>query len=430
MGRGKKNGSYLDKLAILGSNLGLERIKSLLAALGNPQGELVTVHIAGSNGKGSTAAMVASILTAAGYRVGLYTSPHLNSYRERFQINGQEISAADLNELLAQISQAAQRVTRETDQEHPTEFEVLTAAALQYFNRMQVDLAIMEVGLGGRLDATNVITPLVTIITHIALEHTTVLGNTLAEVAREKAGIIKAGVPVVSSHQDPEVAVVIAEVCRRQGAELSMVGRDIHKGEISLDAAGILCNPRGKNWHYKNLRVTLLGRHQAENTATALAAIDILREKGYFITEKNVRQALGHLSWPARMEVLGTEPVLLLDVAHNPDGARVLGEAVKSHFPGRRVIMVFGALSDKDVKSMASILGPLCEVVILTRPDSPRALEPKAALPLFQDQVPVVLVEEGIGKALELARQNARATDLILVCGSFYMVGAARECIV
>lgn len=430
MDRGKKSKSYLDELAVFGSSLGLQRIEKLLDALGNPQDGVAIVHIAGSNGKGSTAAMVASILTSAGYRVGLYTSPHLSSYTERFRINGGEIPLTQLEGLLAEISRVAKRLTQETGREHPTEFEVLTAAALLYFNRRQVDLAVMEVGLGGRLDATNVITPLVSVITHIALEHTVVLGDTLALVAREKAGIIKPGVPVVSSHQDPEAAAVITKVCRRQGAELTVVGRDIHRGQVSLDDQGIICNPRGRNWHYRNLRISLLGPHQAENAATALGAITILREKGFSLGEENVRSALGRLTWPARMEVLGSRPTFLLDVGHNPDGARVLEAAVRSHFSGRRIIMVFGVLADKDVKSMASILGPLCEMVILTRPDSPRALEPLAAVTLFQDLVPMIMVEEDIGLALVLARKHARPADLILVCGSFYMVGAAREYLV
>ena len=311
--------------------------------------------------------------------------------------------------------------------EQPTEFEVLTAAALKYFREKGVDLAVMEVGLGGRLDATNVITPLVSVITHIALEHTDILGPSLLEVAREKAGIIKEGVPVVSSRQDPEVVEIIAEISRLRGAELTLVGRDIHSGEVSLDAAGILTNPMGRNWHYENLRVSLLGAHQAENTATALGAIDVLRKKGFLLEEESIRTALGQLTWPARMELVAGEPAFLLDVGHNPDGARALREAIKSHFPDRDLIMVFGALADKDVEAMAAILGPLCRLVILTRPNSPRALEPRNLQTLFQNFAPGVLLAEKIPAALKLAAEHAGPTDMVLVCGSFYMVGAARE---
>ncbi|MFY9370462.1 MAG: folylpolyglutamate synthase/dihydrofolate synthase family protein [bacterium] len=422
----EERGGYLDSLSRFGSHLGLDRVERLLAKLGRPQDRLPAVHVAGTNGKGSTSAMIASILAAAGYRVGLYTSPHLCSYTERFLINGQEISPRELDELLARIRPVVEELARQPGMEHPTEFEILTAAAFLYFAGAKVDLAVLEVGLGGRLDATNVISPLVAVITHIALDHRDVLGETLPEIAREKAGIIKAGVPVVSSRQEPEAAAVIEAACQEQGSTLSLVGRDIKVEKIRLAAGGISCDLSGENWRYPDLHIPLLGRHQAENGATALGAVELLRQHGFTIGEGDVRQGLARLRWPGRMEVIPGKPLFLLDVAHNPDGVRVLRAAMGSHFPGRRVVMVFGALADKDVAAMAAQLTPLADVVIATRPESPRALEPEAAAALFREQVPTVLVEGEIPAALARAREYAGPGDIILVCGSFYLVGSAR----
>jgi dihydrofolate synthase/folylpolyglutamate synthase len=423
----EEQGGYLHTLSRFGSNLGLDRVERLLAELGRPQDQVQAVHVAGTNGKGSTSAMIASILGAAGYKVGLYTSPHLCSYTERFLINGKEIASRELDKLLDGIRPVAEEIARQPGMEHPTEFEILTAAAFLYFAGAKVDLAVLEVGLGGRLDATNVVSPLVAVFTHIALDHRAVLGDTLRAIAWEKAGIIKPGVPVVSSRQEPEAGAVIEAACRQQGSALNLVGRDIKVEEIRLAERGISCDLSGRNWRYLDVRVPLLGRHQAENGATALGAVEVLRQHGFIITENDIRQGLARLRWPARMEIVSEKPMLLLDAAHNPDGVRVLRAAMEFHFPGRRVIMVFGALADKDVAAMAAQLAPLAEVVIVTRPQSPRALEPEAAVSLFQDLVPKVLVEDEITAALARAREYSGPEDIILVCGSFYLVGSARE---
>jgi len=234
-------------------------------------------------------------------------------------------------------------------------------------------------------------------------------------------------VPVVSARQEPEAAAVIEETCRKQGSTLSLVGRDIQVEGIRLAERGISCDVWGSNWRYPDLEIPLLGRHQAENGATALGAVEVLRQRGFSIAEKDVRQGLARLRWPGRMEMISAKPMFLLDVAHNPDGVRVLRAAMDFHFPGRQVILVFGALADKDVAGMAAQLAPLAKVVIATRPQSPRAQEAEATASLFRNLVPRVLVEAEIPAALARAREFAGAEDIVLVCGSFYLVGSARE---
>ncbi|MGI6576009.1 MAG: bifunctional folylpolyglutamate synthase/dihydrofolate synthase [bacterium] len=423
----KETVTFIHNLGKYGSNLGLGRIERLLERLGRPQDRVPVVHVAGTNGKGSTSAMIAAIMVAAGYRVGLYTSPHLSSYTERLQINGEAIKPVQFAALFENIFPIVKSVIKEEGLEHPTEFEILTAAALHYFAAERVDLAVMEVGLGGRLDATNIVLPLVSVITHIALDHTDVLGDNLAAVAGEKAGIIKPGIPVISAYQEPEAGAVIARYAKEVQAPLFAVAEHMELSRIRLLQEGVCCDLRGLGWELPDLEISLLGQHQVFNAATALAAVGVLREAGYNIAATAVRQGLGQILWPGRMELFPGKPDVLLDVAHNPDGATALAEAVQSHFPRRPIVLVFGVLADKDVSNMADKLAPLAKKVITTKPQSPRAMDPRQAAAFFQNKVPEVSFAEEIASAIELAYQNAMSGDLILICGSFYLVGAARE---
>lgn len=327
---------YLASLEKFGINLGLERIRSLLALLDNPQNKFKTIHVAGTNGKGSTCAMIASILKEAGYKVGFYTSPHLFKYNERIKVNGKDISDGELEEGIRRLQKAAEGIRGEG---RPTVFEVLTALAFWYFAKQKVDYAVIEVGMGGRLDASNVIFPEVSVITNIDLEHTKVLGSTLTKIAREKAAIIKPGIPVVTAETKNEPLNVIKKVCRKNNANL------------------IVAEPVAKS-------VKLMGIHQRLNTSCALAAVKTLNIK---ISEKAIQRGLAKVIWPARFQIISKKPLTIVDGAHNPAGIKVLVESVKTLYPGQRFTIIFGCQTDKNCKPMLKSLRSIAKKRIITR---------------------------------------------------------------
>jgi len=404
----------------------LRRMEEVLSRLGNPHRLARTVHIAGTNGKGSVAAMVASVLVASGYRTGLYTSPHLERLEERIRVNGRLISEAELIGLVEQLEPEVEAVNAKATYGRLTTFEVLTALAFAYFRQQEVDFQVVEVGLGGRLDATNVVSPGVAIITSVSFDHRDVLGDSLSQIAGEKAGIIKPESRVVSSPQASEVLQVIKEVCAAAGADLIRVGADVSWRGTGFDLAGQSLLVRGRLGSYE-LTIPLLGEHQLENAATAVAALEVLTEAGATIPKQDIAGGLARVSWPGRLEVLHRQPLVLLDGAHNPDSARKLKQAIGEYFSFKRAYLIIGASIDKDVGGVAAELVPLFDEVILTRAKHPRAAVPESIARDFRGCGARLHLTQNVVEALSLALALAGPDDLICASGSLFVVAEAAE---
>ncbi|MFA5317132.1 MAG: folylpolyglutamate synthase/dihydrofolate synthase family protein [Dehalococcoidales bacterium] len=415
----------------------LRRMAQLMEALGNPQQAARSVHIAGTKGKGSTAAMVASVLTAAGYHTGLYTSPHLSDLRERIRIDGRMISRTGLIKMVREIKPDIAAVYAAATYGKLTTFEVLTALAFCYFARRQADFQVLEVGLGGRLDATNVIIPEVSVITSISLDHTEVLGKTLEAIAAEKAGIIKPGVPVVVSQQTPGVMMVIEAVAGSNKSRTIKVGTQVTWRALSHGLAGQRFEVKGLSGRYE-LAIPLLGLHQLGNAATAVAALEMLVEKGYKISRENITDGLARVDWPGRFEILRRDPLVIADGAHNRESARLLRESLERYFSRRaqkpageslyefnRAVLVMGASIDKDVSGIISELGFYFDRVIVTGSHHPRAMPPESLKDKFAQQGIDVETSADIPSALKLA--TLESGNLVCVTGSLFVVGEAGE---
>ncbi|MDD4237625.1 MAG: bifunctional folylpolyglutamate synthase/dihydrofolate synthase [Desulfotomaculaceae bacterium] len=416
---------YVASLGKFGFNFGLERIEELLSRLGNPHQQLKIIHVGGTNGKGSTTAMLAAILQKAGYRVGTFTSPHLHSYTERFQINGVNIPEASIAALIYELRPHLDAMVAEGF-EHPTEFEVATAGAFLYFSREKIDYLVLEVGLGGAIDSTNVAMPLVSVITNVAFDHMDYLGYTIREIAGVKAGIIKPGVPVVTAAEG-EGLEVIKEVSRKNNCRLIRLGQDVTWEHISLSQEKQRFTIRGLRGVYENLTLYLIGRHQQINAATAVAAAELLMELGVSISAAAVRYGLAATRWPGRLEIMRREPLVLIDGAHNFDGARALRLALEETFPGRSIVLMIGMLGDKERARVAAELAPLARAVVVTRPNSPRAGNWQELAREAERYTPEVYVIEDIGEALNMALSLAGPGEMVCVTGSLYMLAEARE---
>ncbi|HHW18215.1 MAG TPA: bifunctional folylpolyglutamate synthase/dihydrofolate synthase [Firmicutes bacterium] len=423
---------WIHSTARFGSRLGLERISKLLTLLGNPERSCKFVHITGTNGKGSVTAFVASVLKEAGYRTGMYTSPYLEDFRERIMINGKKIPKKALVDLVDEVRPRVEQMVAE-GYEHPTEFEINTALGFLYFSREGCDYVALEVGLGGRFDATNVVTPAVSVITTIGYDHMDRLGNTLAQIAFEKAGIIKPGIPVVTGALEDEPFEVIRKKALELNSRLITVGRTpwatVTWEEVSYSLDGQEINVYGPDFTYRNLKVPLLGRHQQQNASIAVAALHAAapanRERRIYLDEKAISAGIERTVWPGRLEVLHRNPMIILDGAHNPQGAKVLAEAIAG-IPRRRLICVYGILGDKCYEEATAHVIPQCDEVIVTRPHTPRALDPGILAGEVKKYCPNVTVESDSNKALDLALNRASEDDAILCCGSLYLVGPAR----
>jgi dihydrofolate synthase/folylpolyglutamate synthase len=410
---------YLTSLGRFGIKLGLERTRALLHALGDPHELFQGALVAGTNGKGSTCAVTASMLQAAGYRVGLMPKPHLISYTERIQVDQRPIGESDFAGLIEEIQPAIRRISAELGP--PTEFEILTAAALYYFARAGIDLLVCEVGLGGRLDATNVLDLGVEVITNIALDHTQHLGSTLEAIAREKAGILKPDSIAITAAQAPALGV-IEEAARHQHIPLLRLGQEILLSATDREWAGLQVTVTTPADTYRDLRVPLLGMHQAENAALAVAAIDALRARGWEISDGALRDGLAHARWPGRLEIIERNPIVLVDGAHNPAGLERTLAAVRTLARNRPVAVVFGAMKDKDLDSMLAQLRAIQVPVIFSaigwhRAASPRDLSARFAAPST--------TADGVGQAIGQARAEVGRDGVVLVCGSLYLVGEA-----
>jgi len=432
---------YLDRLQFFKIKLGLENMRGFLASVGNPHQALKFVHIAGTNGKGSVASSLRAILSRAGYKTGLYTSPHLSSVRERFRIDGRFISEEA-------FARQASLIRAALGEKQITYFEFATAIALLWFAEEKVDLAILEVGMGGRLDATNVITPLVSVITNVSMDHEQYLGETLAAVAMEKAGIIKPRVPVVSGVGPDASLEVVARVCLEKEAPLYLLGRDF---VVRDEPGGTWGYQRVSGLDYHGLRCKLAGAYQKGNAALALATLGLLPES-FPVSPEAVREGLLAVSWPGRLEyfclgsedwelgkknkstihktqsALGNVRRYLLDGAHNPAGAESLREALLTGFPRERLILVWAAMADKDLAGTLGLVAPLAGAIIFTRPECERsALPEELAASLAEGERGKVRAAATVAEALGLAAGLAGPDDLICVAGSLYLVGAARK---
>lgn len=506
--------NYLQELTKFGFNFGLERIEELLRRLGDPQRQLRVIHTGGTNGKGSVTAMVAAMLEKAGYRAGTFTSPHLHAYTERYRINGVEISRERVAELITELQPHLEAMVAEGF-EQPTEFEVSTAAAFLYFFEEKVDFLVLEVGLGGAIDSTNVVEkPLVTVITNVAMDHMDYLGHTIREIAGVKAGIAKAGVPMVTAAQG-EAWPVIRQACRGKDAPLVRVieaqadaadyagppdetglpdartappggstnapacplsspgrpdaaavrpappddgalkpagqidGRACaadderpsgnaagsppprvvtwRQGEGGFDLHGQYLAMTGLSGRRRELFIPLLGRHQLANAATAVAVVELLREQGWPVSEQAVASGLAATRWPARLEIVREEPLVLIDGAHNFDGAKSLRRALDDYFPGREVVLVLGMLGDKERARVVAELATRARAVVVTRPNSPRAGDWQRLAGEARRYVDEVYTIEEIPAAVRRGVALARPGEVVCITGSLYMVAEARE---
>ena len=411
--------SYIHSICWKGSKLGLDRTRELLGKLNDPQKELKFIHIAGTNGKGSTAAMLSSILEEAGYRVGLYTSPFINRFNERMQVNHQPIPDEELAALTEYVRPHADAMA-----DSPTEFELITALAMVWFARQKCDIVVLEVGMGGELDSTNIIdVPEAAVIAAMGLDHVKELGPTMADIARAKAGIIKEGGRVVSYGGNPEADEVIAAVCRARNASLCQPDFSaIVPGDFSLE---------GQTFSYKGwrgLRIPLVGPYQMNNPAVVLETVEVLRQRGWSVSDEAVRQGLADTRWPARFEVLRRDPVFIVDGGHNPHGIRATAESLSRLFPGRKITFVTGVMADKDVEHILGLIVPLAEQFFTVRPDNPRAMDAGELAARIEAMgakaTACASVRDGVDRAIQAEGPHGVACAL----GSLYMSGEVRSC--
>ncbi|MDQ7848834.1 MAG: Mur ligase family protein [Armatimonadota bacterium] len=407
------------------SPLKLERMRHLCALLDHPERRFPAVLVAGTKGKGSTAAMLAAMAQAAGLRVGLYTKPHLVDFRERIRVNGELITPREVTALMAEIPAAIAHGAGGPGWP-PTYFEVAAALAFLHFARCRVDLAVVEVGIGGRLDATNVVEPVVAVITTIDYDHTDLLGDDLRAIAMEDAGIIRPRGRVVTVPQPPAALQALEETAAAQEATLVRVGREIRYRTVRVSAQGLRCTVVGRRKRYRNLLVPLIGRHQALNAAAAVAASELLGEVGFAIPEGAVRAGLAGLRWPARIEIVRRHPLVVVDVAHNPVSFRALRAALDETFRGHRLVLVIGLLGNKDLVGIARIIGPRARCVVATRAEDPRTLPAAQVAEAFRPWVREVHVVDDPVDAARFAMRQAAVDDLVCVTGSFHVAGPVR----
>lgn len=402
-----------------GSRPGLSRTRELVEKLGSPQKRCRFIHVAGTNGKGSISAMLASILTKAGYKTGLYTSPYISRFNERISVDGQPISDGELCRLTELIKPVAEGMT-----DSPTEFEIVTALGMKHFANRECDFVVLEVGMGGRLDSTNVIdAPELAVISRIGLDHTAELGSTVEEIAVEKAGIIKPGCCVISYEQEQSVMDVLLAACLSAGA-------DFRAAEFDA-IGGVVSSREGQSFRYKNgetLTIPLLGRNQLRNAAVVLECVDALRRRGVDISRAAVAEGLACVSWLARFEIVSKKPWFVVDGGHNPQCMETVRDNLLELFPDMRRIMLVGVLADKDYESMFSPILPYADAFVTVTPDNPRALSAQDLAKFFTDRgkpaSPCETIAQGVEKAISLAD----ADSVICAAGSLYMAGAVRAC--
>jgi dihydrofolate synthase/folylpolyglutamate synthase len=421
--------NYLYGLQKHGIKLGLTNINELMNMLGSPHESFHSVHIAGTNGKGSTATAISSILGKSGFKVGLFTSPHLVSFTERIRINDRRISESDVIEIAHMI----RKEVSGTDL-NPTFFEIVTALAFYYFSSNNVDWAVVETGMGGRLDATNVIHPEVTVITNIGIDHCEFLGNNISDITFEKAGIIKSGVPLVTASRNEDVIKQLSGIACERNSEIHIFGKDFSGSITDIDDRHISIDYNGYR-NYGNLTVPLSGEYQLYNICTAVRVCEILREKGLHISDTSMKSGLQDLNIEGRLEWVSQTPPILIDCAHNPDAAKSLAASVKRLFKDKKIVLIAGIMADKDIRGILHELAPLATAVILTKAKCERAALPEKLKEIVSDinesgadRQPVSITGSGtVSEALDLAKSLCGEEHIILVTGSFYTTGEVKE---
>ena len=411
---------YLYGLEKFGMIFGLTKIEEILEAVGNPHRDIQAIHIGGTNGKGSTAAMVASILRKEGYGVGLYTSPHLIRFTERMMVNEKEIEKEEVAELTEWMRE---KIEKAGVAPPFTFFDFTTAMVFLYFKQKMVDLAVLEVGLGGRLDSTNVVDPLISIITNIGKDHEDVLGRGIMRIAREKAGIIKESRPLITAATQPTVLRLFSKICREKKALFFRVGKDfryVPGGERSFHYEGL----HRKLW---DLSLNLRGSHQMVNATTAVGAMEILDDLGYRVSNDAIVEGLKAVEWPGRLEMVSSSPRVILEGAHNPEGALSLRESLKEDFHYRHLVLLIGIMKDKDVHSILQCLSPLADHIVLTRPGTDRAASPDSLMKALGRNGKKAEVIEDFRKAIERGLSLTGEEDIFCITGSLYTVGEARS---
>jgi dihydrofolate synthase / folylpolyglutamate synthase len=409
--------NYLYGLEKFGMVFGLENIKWLLNLINNPHSSFKTVHIGGTNGKGSVASMLSHILKEAGYTVGKYTSPHLVSFTERITVNEEDISEDEVAELTENIKNKAE----ENDKERFfTFFDFTTALAFEHFSRKKTDISIIEVGLGGRFDSTNVIEPVLSVITNISYDHMQYLGKDIADITKEKAGIIKGNTPVITGVQGAS-----AQIIEATAKELNSPAYELNKDFSYRKTGDQMMSYTGIKKNIDSLSINLMGDHQLINGAISLCAAEVLTSSGFSIKENSIRKALGNIKWQGRLEVVKDNPIIILDGAHNPDSAHVIAEFFESHYTDKKKILIFGVMKDKDCRKIIEKIVPFMDKIILTRPVTERALPPKE----MERYIKNPFVTEDVRSALIKAKFIADQDSLILITGSFYTIGEAKTII-
>jgi len=417
--------NYLYDLQRHGIKLGLENSRRLLGILGEPQKSFHSIHIAGTNGKGSTATIIASILQESNLRVGLFTSPHLVSFTERIRVDNREIAEHEIVELTDEIRNAMQNIPSGLN---PTFFEFVTAMAFYYFKQEKIDWAVIETGMGGRLDATNVLIPEVSIITNIGFDHKEFLGETISDIAFEKAGIIKPAVPVVTATTHPDALRVLEEISKNRGSELHIYGRDFESTLISMDEKHVTFNYVSANPSMSHtFSLPLLGKYQLYNVSLAIRACEILTKKGLYLSDKIINKGLLNLNLEGRLELSSQKPPIVIDGAHNPEAAQALADAIKEIFLNKKIILIIGIMKDKDIEGILKPMTQISDTVILTKPKGERAASPEKLKEGIKNSEKRIITTNTVAEAIELAKTLWKEGYLILVTGSFYTIGEAKE---
>ena len=415
----RKSLDYLYHLEKFGMIFGLTQVERILNAVGNPHKEIQAIHVGGTNGKGSTAAMMGSILQREGYRVGLYTSPHLIRFTERIKVNGKEIEEDEV----AALTRWMKKEIESAGIVPPfTFFDFTTAMALHYFNQKLVDLAILEVGLGGRLDSTNVVDPLISVVTNVAKDHEEYLGKTILKIAKEKAGIIKKRRPFITAASQPRVLRLFSKICQEKRSPYFRVGKEfryVRTGDGDFDYEGL----NRKLW---GVHLNLKGSHQVINATAALGAMEVLENLGYRVSTEALVDGLREVEWPGRLEMVSASPRVILDGAHNPAGVLALKESLKKEFQYQHLILLVGIMKDKNSRSMLHLLAPLADHIILTKPHTDRATPPPLLKKTLGWNGKNAEVEEDLKKAIDRGLSLTREEDLLCITGSLYTVGEAR----
>ncbi|MCI2000350.1 MAG: bifunctional folylpolyglutamate synthase/dihydrofolate synthase [Clostridia bacterium] len=414
---------YLNKLyGMLGYDLGLGRVEALMKSMGNPQDKAKIVHVAGTNGKGSICSMMTSILIASGYKVGTYTSPHLEKYNERITVNNKQISEEDFAKHMTLVKNKCAEIANEGVSQ-PTVFEVVTAAAFNYFAEKQVDYIVLEVGMGGRCDATNVIKkPEVSVIASISMDHMEYLGDTLAKIAYEKGGIVKENCPTVLISENKEVYDTIKQICKQKNSKLYYLSETGAKA-VKQDIAGTVFDVKNEYLDYKNIKISLLGEYQLMNATETLLACKAMNDNGAKLSEKAVFDGLADAKWKGRMEIVEKEPFVLLDGAHNIDGITMLSKSLKKYFSDKQITLLIGILGDKEYKKMLEVIIPLASKVVFTEPHSNRKWHVEAVEGLVKKYDVEVHIEKDISKAYTLAKSITDKKNVVVCAGSLYLIG-------